>query len=319
MALRKPLVLRIDGTVEELPSSDSVGVGLTYPLTFPAEAAEPATPSADTVTLYAKTIAPNLTVLKVKRPSGDDTAIQDSIQFNRVLKWQASGGGLAPLGVATFIVVGTQGSVTISSGSAKSAAPRVRNTSAATAGSLVSYHCNGSPFAPVFRGGVAGEGGFKFVVRFALQTLVADNRGFWGLSDVPSAPTNIDPTTNTTPGKVGLAINANTGNMRLVHNVTGTAPTIIDLGANFPVDTTSLYELLLFARPHNGISAGDISYRVRRYTTSSADPAFEATGTLTTNIPAATTILHPVLWMTNNATASAVSFHTSSVSVESDW
>lgn len=280
--------------------------------------AEPPTPPAGHMYLYAKQLLPNFTALKVKRPSGVDSPIQDGIMFNRIIKHISHGGALGNFGGTSLTVVGTGAPIVTASGSAKNHIPRVQLTSVATAGGLASYHSGGEQKAAVMRGGVLGEGGFRFLTRFALQTLVAGNRGFFGLVDVTAAPTNIDPLASTTPGKIGLAFNANTGNLTLVHNLTGTAPTQIALGANFPINTTDLYELVLFAPPFSTV-AGNISYRVRRYTTTSADPAFEATGTITTNIPAATTLLHPVTWMTNNATAAAVSFHMNSIVVESDW
>lgn len=283
-----------------------------------AATAEPPTPPAGNLYLYARTIAPGLTVLKNKRPSGIDSPLQDAILFNRLIRYQASGAALAAIGGTALTAVGTQAAVAVTSGSAKNHISRVQNTSAATAGALASYHCNGVGLAAVLRGGVAGEGGFRFMTRFALQTLAAGNRGFFGISDVSTAPSNIDPLTATAPGKIGLAFNANTGNLTLVHNLTGTAPTQIALGANFPIDTTSLYELLLFAPPFSTV-AGNIGYRVRRYTTNSDNAAFEATGTLSTNLPAATTLLHPVAWMTNNATAAAVVFHLNSIGIESDF
>jgi hypothetical protein len=147
-------------------------------------------------------------------------------------------------------------------------------------------------------------------MRFGLTTLQSGNRAFAGLTDVTTAPANVDPTTNTTPGKVGMAINANTGNWKFVWNVTGTAPTVSDLGASFPVDTTSLYELVMYSPP-NGSA---INWRVTNLSTG----AQVSSTTATTNIPANTTFLTPVIWMTNNATAASVAWDLVSWYLESD-
>jgi hypothetical protein len=125
------------------------------------------------------------------------------------------------------------------------------------------------------------------------------NRAFFGLSDSVANPTNIDPLTSPTIGKVGLAISASTGNWQLVSNIAGTAPTVLDLGTNFPVNVTDILELVLAALPN----AAGIGYAV----TNKASGAI-ASGTLTTNIPSNTTFLAPVGWMTNNATAAAFAF-----------
>lgn len=293
---------------------DNLGV-----LTLPTASAEPASPSAGNVYLYSREIIPGNTVLKIKRPSGIDSPIQDSLIFNRTSIWRASAAAITAMGAGALTTVGTLSAGTNASGSAKSQGQKIVNTSAGTAGALASAYANNVNLAPMFRGNVAGEGGFRVCLRFSLQTLQSGNRGFFGLADVVTAPTNVDFTTNTTPGKIGLAFNANTGNWRLINNITGTAPTTLDLGANFPLDTASLMELCLFCRPHNGTSAGNIGYRIRRYTTSSADPAFETSGTLSTNIPAATTLLHVWNTMTNNATAAAVAWTFHQLGIDGDW
>lgn len=283
-----------------------------------AATVEPPDPPSGNLYIYAKNVLPEFTAFKVKRPSGVDTPLQDALMFNRVIKFQASNNTLAPTGSnGNLTIIGTGAAVVFSSGSAKTAIQRLTVTSAATAGALAGYHVNNTQWSPMFRGGVNGEGGFRFHIKFSLQTLVANNRGYFGIVDTTAAPTNVDPTTNATPGKIGLAFNANTGNLRLVHNVSGTAPTVIDLGANFPINTTDLIDLTLACRPFS-TTAGAIGYRVRRFTTSSATPAAEVTGTISTNIPASTSLLHPVMWMTNNATAAAVAFQLSSFTTESD-
>lgn len=291
---------------------DNIGAML-----LPAASAEPPTPATGNY-LYAKEIVPGNTTLKSKRPSGVDSPIQDAIAFNRIQKFHASGTTLVAIGAAALTPSGTASASGIASSSAKNNINRVNWASATANNSIAGAYAAAVSTAPMFRGGVAGEGGFRVVIRFCLNALVAGNRGFIGVRDVVTAPTNIDPTTSTTPGVVGLAFALNTGNWKLVNNITGTAPTVLDLGANFPIDTTSLLELVLFCRPYT-TTAGNIGYRVRRYTTSSADPAFETTGTLSTNIPAATTVLSPALWMTNNVTATAAQIQAAYITVESDW
>jgi hypothetical protein len=78
--------------------------------------------------------------------------------------------------------------------------------------------------------------------------------------------------------------------------VSGTAPTSTGLGASFPVNTTDLYELVLFSAP-NGSSIG---YRVTNITTGA-----QTSGSVSTNIPANTTFLSPNFWGNNNATGAA--------------
>ncbi len=149
------------------------------------------------------------------------------------------------------------------------------------------------------------------VHRFALSgTLQSGLRCFAGIVDVAANPTNINPVTTTTPGGIGLATDANSGNWRLVHNVTGTARTAIDLGASFPVNNTDLMELALYCAPN----AGSIGYRVSNWSTGA-----QTSGTLSSNIPASTTFLAPVVWITNNATAASQTLDFISSYVETDY
>lgn len=287
---------------------------------IPAATAEPGTPGASNLYLYARDIVPGYTALKTKRPSGVDSPVQDGIAYNQLVKWVANLATFTAIGAASFTAVGTLAAVAQASGAARTASRRVQNTSGATAGSLASFHSNSTNLCPVLRGNVAGEGGFRVVARFSYTTLQSGCRGFVGLVDVNTAPTNIDPlaAATTTPGRIGIGFNSNTGNLQINHTLTGTAPTVIDLGANFAIDTTSLFELVMVCRPFSG-TAGPVGYRVRKYTTASDSPAFEASGTLSTNLPAGTSLLHPVAWMTNNATAASVVFNMHSLTIEAYW
>jgi hypothetical protein len=177
----------------------------------------------------------------------------------------------------------------------------------ATAGALAYIRGNQLIF---WRGNAAGVGGFTVIHRFALETLQTGMRVFAGIVDVAANPTNIDPTTATAPGGIGLAINASTGNWKIVNNITGTARTSADLGASFPVNNTDLMELVIFSA-QNGSAVG---YRVTNLSTAAV-----TSGSLSTNIPANTTFLAPSIWLTNNATAAAATLGFVSTYVETDY
>lgn len=268
---------------------------------------DPSPPSAGNLILYSKDIA-GRQIPKWIGPSGIDTPIQPNIMFNQVSV--IGPGGATTVGVlgCTVTNVGTISNPNITTTNLKTQTRRFTNTSAATAGSLsstriASFEC--------WRGNVAGQGGFFINARFGITTLVAGNRMFVGLTDTATtAPTNIDPTTSATPGKIGMAINSNTGNWNLVHNITGTAPTVIPLGVSFPVNNTDLLELILFAKPNDTV----VTYRITNLSTNA-----QTSGTLSTNLPSSTTPLGRVIWMTNAGTASAVAFDCSRFSLETDY
>ena len=285
-------------------------------IVFAPESAEPS-PPASGVTVYSREIVPGHTVLKTVRPSGVDSPLQDAQAFNRYMKWQANNTVMVAQGAAVLTVSAAGTAVVPASGSAKSQITRIQYASAATAGALHTVISPNAGNAHMLRGNVTGEGGFRFVLRFALNTLVAGGRGFWGIAASTTAATNIDPLTTAAPARVGIGYNANTGNWFVCYS-DGTTAASVDLGATMALNTTDVIELVLFCRPHNGTAAGNISYRVRRYTNPNT-PAAEVSGTLSTNIPAAATLLHPWFFVTNNATAAATNWHFGSAALESDW
>lgn len=159
-----------------------------------------------------------------------------------------------------------------------------------------------------YRGDAAGRGGFFVAVRFSLDTIGAGNRSFVGICSNVAAPTNIDPLSSTTDAKVGVGINTNTGNWSMLHNPTGSAITNFDLGANFPVDTTTMYELILHCAPNTSV----IYYRVRNLTTD-----IETSGTLSTTLPTNTTFMGVQAWINNN-TGGARAMSVARIYIETD-
>lgn len=276
-----------------------------------AASAEPAVPPANTGYLYARSIAGRI-FPKWMGPSGFDYPLQPHFGFNNVRKW----GGGASTTVATFAsVIGSMPYT--AAGTITTPAPATTNlltqtqrstmSTGGTAGTVSLIRGNNLIFT---RGNAANIGGFTINIRIGLSGLQTGMRAFAGLVDVAANPTNVDPTTTSTPGGIGLAINASTGNWNLVHNITGTARTVITLGASFPVNTTDLLELVLFC----GANAANIGYRVTNWSSGA-----QASGTLSTNIPANTTFLAPSIWVTNNATAAAATMDFIWAEAETDY
>jgi hypothetical protein len=239
---------------------------------------------------------------------GIDFAFQSNLGFNNTSVIGPGGGTTVDTLGCTVTNVGTISNPNVATTNLKTQTRRIVNTSAATAGSLASIRVDA---LECFRGNAAGIGGFFVVCRFGLTTLAGGNRAFFGLSDAATtAPTNVDPLTSVTIGKIGMACAANSGSWSFVNNVAATSPTILALGTSYPVDTTTLYEMVLSAKPNATI----IEYRLTNLSSS-----FQTTGSLSTNIPVNTTPLGRQAWMTNNATAAAVAFDLSRFSLETDY
>jgi hypothetical protein len=209
----------------------------------------------------------------------------------------SNGTTISTVGGAAPGTSGTISTPSLTTTSAATSTRRTKITGGATAGTVIYIRSVALYF---WRGNAANLGGFRVVTRMTTETLVASQRGFWGISDIAAAnPTNVDPLASTAGSKVGVGFNTNTGNWQLIHNAAGVAPTVIDLEANFPINVTNVYQLELAALPN----ADGIDYVFSDITTGNT-----TSGTLTTNIPSNTTFLAPISWMTNNLTAAAFSF-----------
>jgi hypothetical protein len=268
---------------------------------------DPTTPSAGNIIIYSKDIA-GRQMPKWIGPAGVDTPIQPNIMFNNV-SVIGPGGGNAPgvLG-CTVTNVGTVSNPNIAATNLKTQTRRFVNTSAATAGQLASTRVTA---LECWRGNAAGRGGFFVVSRFGFTTTQVGQRFFIGLdSNATAAPTNIDYLTSTTTAKVGMYATGSTGNWSLIYNTAAAVPTNVPLGATFPIDTTSLYELILFAKPNDTA----ISYRITNMSTGAT-----TSNTISSNLPASTALLGRLIAGCNNATAAAIVWDVSRFSLETDY
>lgn len=270
---------------------------------------DPSAPAAGNLRIYAKDIAGRM-LPKWIGPSGVDTPFQASLGFNRIALSTPNGTANCSTGATGFgstsVGAGTCTISTLTSTNLLTSVRRLSFSTGTTAGT-VSYQRQTQ--LQVWRGNAVGTGGFFYTSRFGTETLATGNRAFVGLSSSIANPGNVDPTTSGVIGRLGVAINANTGNWSFVNNAVGTAPTVTNLGASFPVNTTSLYELVLYSAS-NGTSIG---YRVTNISTGT-----QMSGSMTTNIPASTTFLAPQHWITNNTSSAAAVLSFSGWYLESD-
>lgn len=266
-------------------------------------------PAAGTLDVYAQSIAGYM-MSRINSVNNATTSLQNGLAFNRAMLVGPSTGATVlsfNTGItATFTGTGSIGTQAFSTTNLLTSTRAFTLSTGATTNSVA--YVRGTA-TECWRGNAAGLGGFFYLTRFGSLVLGTSMRVFCGVVDVVAAPTNIDPTTSTTPGKIGMAVNTNSGNWNIVHNVTGTAPTVIALGANFPVNTTSLYELAIYCPP-NGST---ISYQVTNLSTGNI-----TSGNFTANIPAATTPLTFSSWISNNAGANS-SFAISKIYLETDY
>jgi hypothetical protein len=111
---------------------------------------------------------------------------------------------------------------------------------------------------------------------------------------------------------IGIGFQRGThANWQIAHNSGSGAPTLINLGASFPVDApTNVLTLFLYAAPN----AASVWVRVVEEVSGAI-----AEVELTTNLPAATQLLSPRNYMNTGSTAAAVAYDCSGVYVETDY
>lgn len=285
-------------------------LGASPEILIAGSAAVPGIPAAGRAALYAMARS-GLIDLCIGNNTGRNLPMQRQLARRGHANVKPASGAVLTSCVSAagtaFTNTGTVANPVPASTSLATALRRCTFSSGATAGTISQHRQN---VLMCTRGASAGVGGFHLVYVIGLDTLQAGMRAFAGVTDTIAATTNVDPTTSTTPGKMGIAINANTGNWKFVTTATGVAPTVTDLGASFVVATGSLIELELWCPPN----AAFVNYTVTNLITGA-----NVTGQVTANFPASTAFLAPTHWVTNNATAAAAIMAFYRWTLESDY
>lgn len=275
---------------------------------------DPGASAPGTLTVYAKEVAQRL-LLKTVGPSGLDTALQPILARNKIGMLTAPGNAttVAVMGAYTVpTAVGTATARSVTTANLFTRMRRIGYVSATAAGSLASVRVAAGQITV---GGALGGGFFK-VIRFGISdaALVSGARTFVGVSSSTAAATNVEPSTLT--NVIGVGAGAADTNLKIFYGGS-TAQAPIDLGANFPSNTTNtdVYELTLFAPPNTS----DVHYEVARLNTGHV-----AAGTLTGNggvaLPSTTTLLtYLQAWRSNNAGTTAVGLDIMSDYIETDY
>lgn len=275
--------------------------------------ATPVAPTTGSVKLFCEDVGGRKMLGQIG-PSGLDTPMQPFMGRNKVCYWSPIGNATtAPLafGIVAPTATGTATARNVATTNLLRSTKRLGYVSAATAGSLCGARGSALQF---FRGNADFMGGFSYVCRFGVSdpATVSGARMFVGLQSSTSAPTNQEPNVVGMNHIIGVAQISSSNNLHIVCNDASGTATTIDLGANFPANTISAdaYELALF----NPANSSAITWTVRRLGT-----AFESSGTLTTDLPAANQLLAPQIWRCNNATALAVGIDLISLYIETDY
>lgn len=280
--------------------------------------ASPTTPPTDYLKFFGKRFGPSGSRVMAAAigPSGLDYTLQPALWRQKVCHWNPPGNATTVPGVNGFnapIAVGTATARSVATTNVLTRAKRLGYVSAATAGSLTGHYNNAAQFT---LGNGSNVGGFFYSCRFGISdaTLQTVGRTFVGLTSSVAAFTNVEPSTLTNCIGVGNIASGTT--LRIFYGGSA-AQTSIDLGVNFPVDITSLYDLTLWSPPNQN---GVVYYYVEKVgAVVAAATGVLGPGTAGTTLPANTTLLAHRAWRSNGTAAAAVGIDISSVYTETDW
>lgn len=282
-------------------------VEMAEPVVLPAHDAVPSPPPAGKLALYARDRA-GMGWLDVERPSGRHFPLQPHFGVNRIATWAPSTSTTINTNGMPRTAVGTAATPTLVTTNLSTSMRRWRMTSAATAGAAAEERSAGWV---CWRGNAEGLGGFTYVNRLSMVTLQATGMGFFGLiGSVATLSTTL--TLSAVVNALGIGFERGThANWQIVHNDGAGAPTLIDLGAGFPVaSTTNVLTLYIAAAPNDSA----VGIRVVEEVSGAV-----AEATITTDLPAATQLLSPRNYLNNGTTAAAVAYDCSGVYVETDY
>ena len=289
--------------------------------------AAPVTPPAGNVKIFGKTLGNTRVLAAAVGPSGMDYCLQPSIWRQKISRWNPPGNAATVPGVDGFTAwtaVGAATARTVATTNLMTRMRRLGYVSAATAGSLTSLRTAAAQFTT--GNGLSGAnalGGFFYSCRFAFSDAAAVSgvRAFVGMSSNTAAPTNVEP--NTLTNSIGLAqLSTDATQLYLVYGGSA-AQTAIALGTGFPpfngtvgVTTGVPYDFTIWCPPTGN---GVVNWQLDRMDTGTSTGGTITPGTPGTQTPLNTTLLNPVIWRCNNATAAAVGVDVSNVYIETDY
>ena len=148
-----------------------------------------------------------------------------------------------------------------------------------------------------FRGNSAGFGGFRVRTRIGTTTSIANQRMFIGWFGFAGADFTLTQNPSQQVNIFGVGYDSADTNLFVIHNDGAGAATKVDLGANFPKNSTSVYDIEIWSEPNDT----EIHYIVTNLGTGD-----QASGDISTEIPANTQLLMPYFWLNSGAGGTAV-------------
>jgi hypothetical protein len=270
----------------------------------------PPTSATDTLTIYDSKIG-GRNMIGMMDPTGLGNIIQTHVARNGVSWWSTAGNSttIIATGNQALTATGTATAANIATTNIQTRMKRLEylvTTAATTA--IAGFR---GPALQWWMGNAANSGGFHYICRFGPATGVATttSRLFVGMSNVTTAPTDIEPSTQT--NFFGVGYDAADATFQFMQNAAVTTTKTSLTGFTVPtVDRTSMYELAMFCAPNS---------TTLTYTFTDLNTGASISGTATANLPAVNTLLAPRGWCSAGGTSSVIGIALSSLYIETDY
>jgi hypothetical protein len=297
-------VTNTSGMIVAYPLNPGSGGPIVDPLSLLTEYSD-TTPSspASGVTIFSRALAGRRRLAYVG-PSGLDTGVQAFLGSNKVGLWTAQGNG------TTISLLGMANSA---SGNATSR--NVANTNRFTMMRRIGYGTTGGQVCGTRHGFLqfSRAAGFEYIARCGLSGLPSGG-GYSLLVGLVNVTTAVGTIGSTISHGVGLHLNNSAGWRALSAAATNDTPTVHSSlsTTTFPVNTANvdMYEIRLFCPP-----GGNVGWSLTRLTGGTGQVV---TGVISTALPAANTLLSPIIHGSCDISAAGYAIDVVSQYIESD-
>ncbi len=310
---------RFDGTTGKLIQNSAVTLDDNGAMTLPA-ISTPSTPAADRITLFTKGVIGQRDAISVLLPNGREAKLQeDGSEFLQFRYRPASNSALL-VGDGTLpqTITGSATAGVVQATELRLLWPRVEARAGTPAVNAVAGFRGGGTLCRVGNDANA-PGGFNFNCVWGPSgfSMTSTHRACCGLINSTIAPTDVEPSSQV--DGIWMGWDAADTNIQMMHNdATGTA-TKIDLGSSFAVPTGTTFDVYLLQLFSPNSSTQSVEYRVIKYNTTARTAAAEATGTITTDIPAVGTLLANRAWCSAGGTSAAIGVSLYGVEIDLDY
>lgn len=294
----------VSGTDKNIAMSD-VAIGVRERPVQELTTTVPATPTAGATHFTRKRSGQRR--LSSVSPAGLVAEMQPSLD-------RQAAGWLRPLGNGTVVsanglaatAIGTATAANWANSSFLASVRRISYISAAAAGSSGGVKHNVLQW---WRGNAAGLGGFYFCCRFGFASIPATWRMFVGMYGSTTSPTNADPSSQI--NLIGIGKDAADTALQFMNNDGTSTATKSSSGLVLPV-ANDVWEARIYAAPNSS----QIDMSIEKLTAAGVIAEYTYSST---DLPATTQGLLPILWANNGTTAAVIDPHLVGMYLETDF